>query len=260
MHGHMLSRSEERLIRGLHRRKVRQEEGLFLAEGIRVVEDLVESDLPLRLAVVSPSAEESERGRELVRSLEERCPVRRVSEPELAALAATETPQGVLAVAEIPRQDLAALRIEGAAAALVLDGVQDPGNFGTLVRTADALGAAFVAALPGTVDPWNPKSVRSAAGAAFRVPIVQPTPEELFEWLHERGFTMYGADMSGAPVDRVELAQRAALVVGNEGAGLSPTALQAVDGLLAVPIKGHAESLNVAIAAGILLFFLTRRG
>ncbi|HEX6940802.1 MAG TPA: RNA methyltransferase [Longimicrobiales bacterium] len=253
------SRAELRLIHGLHRRKVREAEGLFLAEGIRVAEELVASGLPLRLALVAPAAEDTERGRALVQALEARTPVRRVSDAELARVAGTETPQGVLVVAEIPRQRLEDVAPGAAATALVLDGVQDPGNFGTMVRTADALGADPVVALPGTVDPWNPKSVRAAAGALFRIPIVQPGVDGLLAWLREHGFTLYGADSGGTDIGTVRIPNRAALVVGNEGAGLSPALRGAADALVAVPIAKHAESLNVAVAAGILLYVLTRR-
>ncbi len=253
------SRVESKLIQGLHRRKVREAEGLFLAEGIRVVEDLIASGIPSRLAVVSPAAGEGERGRALVRALEERVPVRRTTDSALGRLAGTETPQGVLVVAEIPRRELSAVTVDGAAGALVLDGVQDPGNFGALVRTADAFGVDLVAALPGTVDPWNPKAVRTAAGASFRVPVVQPGVDELLEWLRARGLAIYGADAAGADIGGVRIAHRAALVVGNEGAGLSPALRGAADELVAVPIREHAESLNVAVAGGILLYILTRR-
>lgn len=254
-----LSRSEEKLIRGLHRRKLREESGLFLAEGIRVVEELVASEIPIRLAVVSPSLEETDRGRSLLAQLRAGTTVRGISDRDLENLAGTQTPQGVLVVAEAPRRELADLELRGAATVLILDGVQDPGNLGTLVRTADAFGVAFVAALPGTVDPWNPKSVRAAAGALFRVPVVQTPLPTLMEWMHSNGFTVYGAEAGGTAVDEIELAARAALIVGNEGVGLGPDARQATDTFLAVPIEGHAESLNVAIAAGILLYLMTRR-
>lgn len=254
----MLSRSDEKRIRGLHRRKGREREGLFLAEGIRVVEDLLESDVATRLAVVSPAVEADERGRALVRALEARMPLHRVEGPELDALAATESPQGVLVVAEIPRRELAALEITGAATVLVLDAVQDPGNLGTLIRTAVAFGVAAVAVLPGTVDPWNPKGVRAAAGASFRVPIVEVEPDALLGWLRERGFTLYGAAADGTAIGRVRRASRAALAVGNEGAGLGPTMREAADTLVAVPVSPRVESLNVAVAAGILMYLLTR--
>lgn len=253
-----LSRSEERLLRGLHRRKERAASGLFLAEGIRVVEDLLDSQLELRFAVVSPTLEATERGRELLERLRDTTSVRQVEDRALAALAGTQTPQGVLVAARAPRHDLAEMELPGSATILILDGVQDPGNFGTLVRTADAFGVAGVVVLPGTVDPWNAKSVRAAAGAVFRIPIVETGMAELAGWLREEGFTLYGADATGEDLTRVELAPRAALIVGNEGAGLSNAALEIMDTALAVPIEPHAESLNVAVAGGILLFVLTR--
>lgn len=253
-----LSRSEEKLLRGLHRRKERAATGLFLAEGVRVVEDLLDSGVDLRLAVVSPNLEESERGRRLLERLAERTAVRRLGDRELTALAGTQTPQGVLVATRTPSHELGDLELRRAAVILILDGVQDPGNFGTLVRTADAFGAAGVVVLPGTVDPWNAKSVRAAAGAAFRVPIVETRFDDLLAWLRGEGFTIYGADADGEDLTEAELAPRAALIVGNEGAGLSSEARESIDAALAVPIEPHAESLNVAVAGGILLFFLSR--
>lgn len=254
----MLSRAEEKLVRGLRRGKIRHAEGLFLVEGVRGVEDLLASGLVLRLAAVSSSLEDTPRGAALLHRLESAGAVRRVDTNRLAALAATEAPQGVVAVAEIPRRELSGLRLAAQATVLVLDGIQDPGNFGTLTRTAAAFGVQAIAALPGTVDPWNPKAVRSGAGASFRVPIVRTGLAELLAWLRDGGFTLYGADANGTTVDAVQLEPRAALVVGNEGAGLSREVHRAADALLAVPIRGPVESLNVAAAAAILLYFLTR--
>ena len=248
----------QRLIRSLHRRKTRDSEGLFLAEGVRVVEDLLDSPLSIRLALCASSLEDSPRGAELVRRLAERTELHRVSDAALAALAATDTPQGVLAVAEAPHHSLESIEIDDAALVLVLDAVQDPGNVGTMLRTADALGARFVAALPGTVDAWNPKVVRSAAGASFRTPVIATELAGLTDWLHARDFTIFAADMIGQAVDTVPVPARAALIVGNEGAGLSGAARAAADVAVSVPIRGNAESLNVAVAAGILLFALSR--
>lgn len=254
----MLSRAQISLIQGLKRRKIREKEGLFLAEGVRVVEDLAASGLDLRLAVVASSLEDTPRGAALARTLRAACTTVEVSDAELARLAATETPQGVLVLARAPEWTLDDRVIEGDATVLVLDGVQDPGNFGTMLRTADALGAAFVACLPGTVDPWNPKAVRAAAGSSFRQPAVQIDPEPLAEWLRARGFALLGADAAGEPVEAAPLPPRSALVVGNEGTGLAPRTRAVLDRLVSVPIRGDAESLNVAIAAAILLYVLTR--
>lgn len=253
----VLSRAEEKLVRGLMHRKTRQREGLFLIEGVRAVEELLAAGFAPRLALVASSLEDTPRGAVLLAQLEAVGAARPVAERRLAALAATDTPQGVVAVAEIPRCELAGLRPDERATVLMLDGVQDPGNVGTLIRTAGAFGVLAAVTLPGTVEPWNPKAVRSAAGASFRVPIVPTGLDEVLEWLRARGFVVFAADAGGTRFDAVEPARRVALAVGNEGAGLSPRVRRAADALLAVPIRGRVESLNVAAAAAILLHHLT---
>jgi RNA methyltransferase, TrmH family len=253
-----MNRSEEKLVRALSRRRRREAEGLFLAEGVRVVEELVEAGLVLRLALVSPTIEDTPRGATLARLLEGATPVRGVSDSLLAELAGTRTPQGVLVVAETPVVDLAAVAVAPDATVLVLDGVQDPGNVGTLARSAAAFGCPLLVCLPGTVDPWNPKAVRAAAGALFRMAVVEATPVELWAWLDERRFTILGADAGGAPVSDRRGPGPTALVVGNEGAGLGAGSRARCHDLVAVPMAGGTESLNVAVAAGILLYELTR--
>jgi hypothetical protein len=113
---------------------------------------------------------------------------------ELARLAGTDTPQGVVVAAEIPRRDLASVPLTDRALVVLLDAVQDPGNFGTIVRSADAFGAALVCALPGTVDPWNPKAVRSAAGSSLRVPVVEADMGTAMKYLCGAGFRVVGAE------------------------------------------------------------------
>lgn len=256
--GSVLTSSEIKELRALRTRSNREAKGRFLAEGVRVVEDLVTSGLRTRWAATSSSLEDTERGQELVREIDRRAIPRRViDDRELTGLAATDTPQGVVAVAEIPTADPKALfPAEGYSLVLVLDAVQDPGNFGTLVRSAEALGASGVVALPGTVDPWNPKSVRAAAGSSFRLPIASITWDEARAAFREAGFTIVGADSSGRSVREVR-GERIALVLGNEGAGLSRAVLDGADVLAAVPLRGRAESLNVAAAAAILLYELS---
>lgn len=207
--------------------------------------------------VISPTLEATDRGRQLTATLERHGTVHRISDRELGALAATESPQGVVMTARIPRPSLADLDAQ-AAILLVLDGVQDPGNAGTLIRCADAFGVAAVVALPGTVDPWNPKVVRGATGSSCRVPILLASLPQLGDWLHDRSFQVLGADGSGESVAGVRPVSKLALLAGNEGAGLSPEARSLADHLVAVPIPGRAESLNVAVAIGILLYELTK--
>lgn len=255
----MLSRREERLLRSLRQRKTREAEGLFLAEGVRAVEDLAASALPVRFALAASTLGDGPRGRALLDVLADKgVAVHETTERELAALADTETPQGVLAVAAIPSAGLDDLRVDGEPAVIVvLDAVQDPGNFGTLARTAEALGAAGLVALPGTVDPWNPKSVRAAMGSTFRLPVVPVDWETLSPWLSSRGFTTLAAAAGGEPLPDPRPA-RAALVLGNEGAGISENSRARADRVVGIPIRGRAESLNVAAAGAILLYELLR--
>jgi RNA methyltransferase, TrmH family len=254
----MLTQARRNLVNGLRRRKIRESEGLFLAEGIRVVEDLLDAGLDLRFAVVASTLEDTPRGAALLRRLELAAPVHPLREHEFAELAATENPQGVLAVARTPEHTLAAQETGDRAVILALDGVQDPGNFGTLARTAEALGVPLLVALPGTVDAWNPKAVRAAAGATFRLPVVRPETAELLAWIRARGGALCGADREGEAADGLALPGLVALFVGNEGAGLGDEVRAVLDHLVAVPQRGRGDSLNVAAAAAILLFQLTR--
>lgn len=249
------SRTEERLLVALRRRKEREKRRLFLAEGVRVVEELLDSGLVPALAICSPSLEDSDRGRAILQRLPPDV-VRTVADARLRQMAATETPQGVVVAAPLPESSPADAHTADGSIVLVLDAVQDPGNLGTLVRMADAFAAAGVIALPGTVDPWNPKSVRAAAGSSFRVPILSMETAPAIEWLRERGFAILVADGSGRPVGSVRTPSRTALVVGNEGAGVGETWRAAAEALVAVPTPGRAESLNVAVATGILLYAL----
>jgi TrmH family RNA methyltransferase len=253
-----LSRADEKLLTGLARRKVRESEGLFLAEGVRVVEELLATGVGVRMAAVSPSLEETARGRDLRRALADLDVVREVGPGALDALSETRTNQGVVAVAEIPRAGLGDLRAEDSTVVLVLDGVQDPGNLGTLARTGAAFGCGALLCLPGTVDPWNAKAVRASAGALFRFPVVSAGVEESLEWLAGGEIALLGADAAGEPVEDVPVPPRLALAVGNEGAGLGEAVRRGCDRVVSVPMRGGTESLNVAVATGILLYVITR--
>lgn len=245
------------LARDLRRRKARERQGLFVAEGIRTVEELLGSPLPIRGLLVVPSLPEAPRGAALLASAAERgVPVVEVDDMSFASAADTDAPQGVLAVAQMPAHRLDDIPALGAPRVVVLDAVQDPGNVGTILRTAAAFGAAAVVALPGTVDLWNAKVVRSAMGASFRLPTISATAATLVAFLHERGFALWAADAHGAPLDELRPPDALAVAVGNEGAGLTPELREHADRLVAIPIAADVESLNVAVATGILLHSL----
>ncbi|MEP6729257.1 MAG: RNA methyltransferase [bacterium] len=245
------------LARDLRRRRARERQRLFTAEGVRAVEELVRSGLPVRGVLVAPQLADAPRGTALIGSLRTAgVEIVEIGPLDFASAAETESPQGVLAVAEIPERTLETLVIPERARIVVLDAVQDPGNVGTILRTSAALGAAAAVALPGTVDLWNAKVVRSAMGASFHFPVLSTTWVELDLFRQQNAVALWGADAAGAPLDTLHPPARLALVVGNEGAGLSQDARQRIDTLAALPIGSVVESLNVAVATGIFLYQL----
>ena len=247
------------LARDLRRRKARERNGLLVAEGVRTVEELLRSPLAVRGLLTAPHLAHAPRGQALRTAAAARgIPLAEVTDAEFASAAETESPQGVLAIAEIPALQLEALRVPPAARILVLDALQDPGNVGTILRTAAALGAAATLALPGTVDLWNAKVVRSAMGAHFHHQTCSCTVEALDAFLGERGIPLWGADARGAPIGAAPRSPQVALAVGNEGNGLSPAVRERAERLVSLPIASDVESLNVAVATGILLYELCR--
>jgi TrmH family RNA methyltransferase len=251
------TRAQEKLFVALRQREQRTTRGLFLAEGVRLVEELVASPVPIQVAVVTPALEDSERGRRLAARLGEMTDVHRITEAALQRVAATDSPQGVVVIGQTPVSRFDDLDLGQRATGLLLDAIQDPGNFGTLVRSADAFGAAFVIALDGTVDPWNPKAVRATAGSAFRVPILSMNTAEATGSLRERHVRIIVADTTGQPPgERPDGAL--ALAIGNEGAGVRDELRRAAGGTVGIPVRGAVESLNAAGAGSVLLYLLTR--
>jgi RNA methyltransferase, TrmH family len=243
------------LARDLTRRKAREREGLFVVEGVRAGEELARSTLEVVGVLAAPQLAETPRGLALTAAFERRgVPVTRVTDREFQSAAETESPQGVLAVARIPADRDLSPAPHATFRPLVLDAVQDPGNVGTIIRTAAGLGATAVLTLPGTVDVWNAKVVRSAMGAHFHFSAKGVAWEELQAMLAATETAMWGADMGGADVATLVAPPRCALVVGNEGSGLSPHVRAALSQVVSLPITPLVESLNVAVATGILLY------
>lgn len=245
-------------IRDLHRRKARERRALTLAEGIRLVEEAVASGIPIQGAVITPTLEAGERGHALVAALERRgVLLERLSDAAVDKLADTEHPQGVIAVVRPPSWSINDLAGDSRSAVMVLDGVQDPGNVGAIMRSAHALGATGVIALPGTAELTNPKVLRGSMGAFFRLPAIRLELPEFLAWMETKKPTVLVADMIGAPIHEFNRTGAVALILGNEGAGVRPE-LKVAGNLVAIPLAPGAESLNVAVAAGILLYEVMR--
>jgi TrmH family RNA methyltransferase len=221
------------------------------------VEELLRSPLHVRGILVAPQLAGALRGSALLDDLRRSgAEVAEVDEREFASAAETESPQGVLAIGEIPDTRLADLALPDQARLIVLDAVQDPGNVGTILRTSAALDANAVVAMPGTVDLWNAKVVRSAMGALFHRPAFMSTWAELDTFREANALALWGADAAGTPLEKMTPPARLGLLVGNEGAGLSSEALARVEHRVSLPISSAVESLNVAVATGILLYQL----
>lgn len=231
-------------------------------EGVRAVTEALRSGADSRFALVSP------RGTETwtpdLRALldEPGVSVDEVSDAEMALVAGTETPQGVLLVAAEPTFEPADHLAGPGGRILLLDGVQDPGNVGTLIRVAAAFACSAVVALDGTADPWSPRAVRAGVGTAFRLPLLQLPWSEAEGWVSgatAAGRPLLVADACGAFVrTRATGAAGWALAVGSEAAGCRPAVRSAADGVVSVPMPGGVESLNVGVAGAILLYELTR--
>lgn len=247
------------LARDLRRRKARERQHLFVCEGVRTVEEILRSTLRPIGALVAPQLAETPRGSGLIGMLRAAgILVEEVGAREFASATQTESPQGVLAIADVPDRRLSLLDVRESLRLLILDGIQDPGNVGTIVRTAAALGADATLAMPGTVDLWNAKVVRSAMGALFDHFSMSCTWDELDSFRAGRQIAVWSADASGRAIGDSPPPARVALVVGNEGNGLSSDARGRSDQFIAIPIVSAVESLNVAVAAGILLYQLRR--
>jgi TrmH family RNA methyltransferase len=248
----MPSQSQSKQVRALHRRKERRTRGEFLVEGPRVLAELLRAGRPVTLVLYTEAAVAEPDGRRLLTQVVEAGILTElVSEPELRRHADTVTPQGWIATAPQPAwswSDVDRARL------LVLDAVRDPGNVGTLIRAAEAMGATGVVVLAGTADPWSPKVVRAASGSSIRLPILEAEWDDALVWLRESDTPLWVAASDGEPVGRAEPRPgRVALVLGNEAAGVSAPILEAADRVVAIPMRGEVESLNAAVAGAILM-------
>ncbi len=235
------------------------------------MEEALAAGVTLRGALVAPDLARTARGTALVEELERHAvSVEEIGVRSFAQLADTETPQGIIAVIEPRRWTATDFVPRPNAVALVIDGVQDPGNVGTLIRTAHALGAAGTVVLRGTADPTSPKALRAAMGATFRHPVVLLDDAAFIAWARKHGVTLWAAAADGTPLYRAlgrasgkgDEGRRdggpIAVIVGNEGAGIRPQLNAVAAQRVAIPLAQGAESLNVAVAAGILLYEVTR--
>lgn len=233
----------------------RQEEGVLVIEGVRLAEEAIQTGSDIRLAWFTNDLDSHARA--LLEQLRQRdAPLEEVSPAVLEAVSETETPQGILLVVKRPQLPIPSpLRL-----VILPDQIRDPGNLGTMLRTAAAAGVELVLLPPGSVDVTSPKVVRSAMGAHFSVPIRQLNWQEIETMAREHALQVFLADVNqGIPYTQVDLRAPLMLIIGSEASGASSFARALATQSVFIPMPGKAESLNAAVAAGVLLFEIIRQ-
>jgi len=238
----------------LGRAKERREAGMFVVEGVRLIEEAVKGDW--RFETVLYDASLNERGKSQVEGLRSRgVDVEEISESLMKSLSETETPQGILAIlaeSQLPIPD--SLNF-----VLIPDQIRDPGNLGTLLRSAAATGVQAVFLPPETTDAFAPKVLRSGMGAHFRVPVREMGWEEIREVGRSAGLQVFLADMTGNPCWETDLCQPLALIIGGEAQGASEEARKLAAQKISIPMAGDVESLNAGVAGSVLMFEVVRQ-
>lgn len=242
-------------IKKLHKKKYRQEAGEYLLEGYHLVEEAVKNQVRLPMIFVSKKSWTEKQAFFSNYRIEEATEqLFLVSEEVLATLADSPSPQGIVAVAKIPKEEVT--NVTGGW--LLLDNIQDPGNVGTMIRTADAAGLTGVILGKGTADLYSSKVLRSTQGSQFHLTVVSQPLEEIISQFKASEIPIYGTELNPAAIayNRVAPTQDFALIMGNEGQGVDKDLLVQTDQNLYIPLLGAAESLNVGVATGIILYHL----
>ena len=244
-------------IRALSMKKTRDETGTFLAEGLKLVIDAIDLGWAIRTLIYA----KTQRGKSQVEKIAALTIARgglvlEVSEKVLTAITRRDNPQAVIAVFDQKLTPLRDVSMAGDDTWIALDRVRDPGNLGTIIRTADAAGAAGVMLIGDTVDPFSMEAVRATMGSVFAVPLVRASETEFLNWMSKSPALVVGSHLKGS-IDYRTIGYKdrpVVLLMGNEQAGLPDTLAAACGQLARIPQTGRADSLNLAIATGVMLF------
>lgn len=247
--------SKIKLVRALlGRAKERREAGMFVVEGVRLVEEAVKGDWRFETVLFDESL--SERGKSQVASLKSKgIEVEEISTDLMKSLSETETPQGILAILQFSQLPIP----NNLNFILIPDQIRDPGNLGTLLRSAAATGVQAVLIPPETTDAFAPKVLRAGMGAHFRVPIREMGWEEIEQVGKSANLQMVLADMNGKSYWEMDLKQPLALIVGGEAEGASEEARKLATQKISIPMAGNVESLNAGVAGSVLMFEVVRQ-
>jgi len=238
----MISKNEAKYIQSLSQKKQRDISGHFVAEGVKLVEEIIQSPIGIHQIFAT---------NDWVAPNDRSLPIRRVSDTELARISSFQTPNKALIIGVIP--SYADTGINPNTFSLALDDIQDPGNLGTLIRIADWFGIKQIFASEATVDCFNPKVVQATMGSIARVQVIYTN---LLTALASTTVPSYGALLNGKEMHQYKTIKEGVLVIGNESKGISTPIAEQLNHSIAIPRRGQAESLNAAVAAGILISHL----
>lgn len=236
----------------------------IFVEGLRLCEEALSSGLTIEAVICSEEIARKERAARLIERLGEACEqVASTSEKLLESISYTKTPQGIVALAARPANDEASFKAKQPAEPLlvILHGINNPVNVGAILRTAEAAGVTGAIATANTADPFSPKALRGAMGSAFRLPVwLGASFAQVIAWCVERGVHTVGADAEGKKFfTEIDWRGPCALILGTESIGLLPNEIASADEAVRIPMAGSVESLNVAVAAGIILYEANRQ-
>lgn len=252
------SNPQIKLLKSLHLKKARTQTGLFLAEGARLAMEAAGLGVWPETLVFSPAA----MARDQVRSLINQAEARRVrvietNETILGQISKRDNPQTVIGAY---KQQLAPLESIDGATVVALESIRDPGNLGTILRTADSTGAAGVVLVGESCDPFSVEAVRASMGSLFAIKLARASFEHLMRYKRERGAEMLGLSLKGTAQDAgAQPPAKAIVLMGNEQSGLPEHMEAACDTLVKLPMRGRADSLNLAVATAVMLYDLWRR-
>ena len=245
----MLSKSQISFIKSLHQKKYRKENGLFLVEGIKSIKEFIQSNY--KIETIFYNTEQYH----LLPKLPANINLFEVNNAELSKISTLQTPQGFLAVVRTPKTASVNLKTLKNQFTIVLDGVQDPGNMGTIIRTADWFGFKNIICSEDCVEAYNPKTVQATMGSLARVNIYY---ENLVSVLENTDIPIFGALLDGNSIYKVNWGTEGLIILGNEGKGITPEVIEKINKPVTIPRIGAAESLNVAVSAAIFCAEIVR--
>ena len=247
------------LIKDAVRIRKKHDGHAFLVEGPHLIEmAAASSDVEIKRIFFTEIYASRGEGQALLESI--KSDLVEVTDQILSKLEDTETPQGIIAIASYRPVDISSITFKNIPLLVVCDGIQDPGNLGTIIRVSDAVNADAVVILPGTCDAFNSKTVRATAGSLFNVPVVYSEMGPLVKYLRSKHIKLYVSDVhSETSLYETDFKQPAAIALGNEAHGVSEGISKNADSLIKIPIIGKAESLNVATAASVCLYEALRQ-